>query len=118
MHSQLLLFKQLSQICFFTKKTAFLPNGAHRVGKIGLIGENKPIAFLFNAAAICKGPVLAATKTSAEFIKAINCCKLNKPAIEVTLGCCTSSGINKASSFVPLINILNLLVGKLLINFK
>ena len=46
-------------------------------------GTNNPIAFLFNAAAMCKGPVLAATNAFAAFIKAINCCNDSLPVRSV-----------------------------------
>ena len=70
---QLQSFPVLQSIQSLSKTTtwASFPIGIHLPGCIGRFATNKPIAFLFKAAAICNGPVLAATSPLAAFIKAI-----------------------------------------------
>ena len=72
MHSHIAEFLHLSHFLSSERYEAFFPTGAQRPGWIGRIGANIPIAIFCNAAAICKGPVLAAIKPSAAAMKLIN----------------------------------------------
>jgi len=60
--------------------------GAQRPGWIGLRGENKPIARMPQAAAMCKGPVLAATKASLAPIKPISSVRSMAPPASIVFG--------------------------------
>ena len=86
-----------------------LPIGIQRPGCIGRFGTNKPIAFLFNAAAICNGPVLPATMPSQRERNPINSCRLSLPVRSITWGgSVVIHSCNSIFSVVePLMKILN-----------